>query len=201
MLESERIKLADAAAHGECLSIAINKDEGPVRGGFIPWEHTVSAFNMSTPEITISAADLQDSSIMEDLKMCDLIGLYIMTSLEDYRFISEFSGLRDIFIRHGSNIKDLTFLQNKPGLFMFYLEDADVPDLVPLIENCNQGEKLPGKCFGFYHCKVEDTSALENVHFIISELLVWPVDGEDRMHWKEHCPGNIGTFRFYKKHT
>lgn len=199
MLESERIKLAAAAAHGDYMSIAVNKDEEPVRGGFIPWERTISAFNMKTPKITMSAADLLDSSIMEDLKRCHLEGLYILVPLEDYRFISGFTGLRDVFIRHGNNIKDLTFLRNKPGLFMLYLEDVDVPDLVPLIENCNQGENLPGKCFGFFHCRVEDTSALEDVHFIISEFLVWPVDGEDRMHWKAHCPGNIGIFRFYAK--
>lgn len=98
MLESERTKLADAAAHGDYMSIAINEDGEPVRGGFVPWERTVSAFNMNTPKITICIADLQDESIMEDLKKCKLTGLYILAPLADYQFISEFSGLRDVFI-------------------------------------------------------------------------------------------------------
>jgi hypothetical protein len=83
------------------------------------------------------------------------------------------------------------------NLYLFYLEDAKLPDLKPLIEVCNEGERLPGKCLGFYHCEVEDTSALSDVDFIISELLVWPSGGDTRDRWKTST--HPGTFRFYEK--
>ena len=58
MLTEERKKLKAAAAAHEYMSIGINSDSQPVRGGFIPWEVTAHAFNMKTPLVTIAAADL-----------------------------------------------------------------------------------------------------------------------------------------------
>lgn len=152
---------------------------------------------LQTPKITLSVQDLQDDTIMEELKKCDLSGIYIFTELQDYSFISEFRGLRDLFIRYGKNVKDLSFIRDMPELFMFYIEDADLPDLRPLIDNYNTGERLPGKCMGFYKCKVEDTSALSDIRFIASELLIWPVEGDSKERWK--TDGRAATFRFYAK--
>ncbi|MCI5648268.1 MAG: hypothetical protein ACI4EG_07590 [Fusicatenibacter sp.] len=67
----------------------------------------------------------------------------------------------------------------------------------PLIANFQQGEALPGKCMGFYHCEVEDTSALKNADFIISELLIWPVEGDFKERWKMTAR-RPDTFRFYE---
>lgn len=197
MLESERIKLKEAAKLGDYMSIAINKEGEPVHGGFVPWNNTASAFNMRTPKVTLAADDLQVPEIMQDLKKCRLAGVYIFTSLENYDFVSEFKRLQDLFIRKGENIRSLSFIRDMPELFMFYLENAELANLDSLIMNFNHGERLPGKCMGFYHCKVEDTSALKEVDFVTSELLIWPVEGDSRERWKMNK--SPGTFRFYMK--
>lgn len=88
MLESERLKLKAAAEAGGYMSIAINVDNTPVRGCFVPWERTVSAYNMKIPRLTIAADDLQDMKVMDDLKRCRLLGLYCFTPLDDYEFIA-----------------------------------------------------------------------------------------------------------------
>ena len=197
MLESERIKLKEAAKLGDYMSIAINKEGEPVHGGFVPWNNTASAFNMRTPKVTLAADDFQVPEIMQDLKKCRLAGLYIFTPLENYDFVSEFKHLQDLFIRKGENIRSLSFIRDMPELFMFYLENAELANLNSLIMNFNHGERLPGKCMGFYYCKVEDTSALKEVDFVTSELLIWPVEGDSKERWKMNK--SPGTFRFYTK--
>ena len=67
-------KLMEAASKNAYMSIAVNEDGSPVRGGFVPWERTTSAFNMRTPEVTLSVSDLQDEKIMDALRSCDLAG-------------------------------------------------------------------------------------------------------------------------------
>ena len=196
MQKEQYDKLMEAAAENAYMSIAINIDGTPVKSGFIPWERTVSAFNMNTPKITLAADDLLDDTIIDALRRCNLTGCYIFTALSDYNFISDFAGLRDLFILHGEQIQDLSFVRHLSKLFMFYLEDASLPDLKPLIDICNEGESLPGKCLGFCNCNVTDTSALSEVNFILSELLVWPVDGDTRERWK--TSRKPGTFKFYE---
>ena len=94
-------KLMEAASKHAYMSIAVNEDGSPVRGSFVPWERTTSAFNMRTPEVTLSVSDLQDEQIMDALRSCDLAGCYLFTALPDYSFLSDFTGLWDLFILHG----------------------------------------------------------------------------------------------------
>lgn len=77
MLQEQYEKLMQAAAEGAYMSIAVNSDGTPVRGSFVPWERTVSAFNMKKPEITIAVSDLQDAEVIDALKRCVLTGCYI----------------------------------------------------------------------------------------------------------------------------
>ena len=197
MKKEQYDKLMEAAAENAYMSIAINADGAPVRGGFVPWERTASAFNMNVPIVTLAADDLLDDRIMDALRRCDLAGCYIFTALSDHSFIADFTGLRDLFICHGKQIQDLSFVRHLSELFMFYLEDASLPDLKPLIDVCNEGESLPGKCFGFRNCNVADASSLSEVNFILSELLVWPVDGDTRERWKPSR--KPGIFKFYER--
>lgn len=190
-------KLMEAASKNAYMSIAVNEDGSPVRGGFVPWERTTSAFNMRTPEVTLSVSDLQDEKIMDALRSCDLAGCYLFTALPDYGFLSDFTGLRDLFILHGENIRDLSFLRSMSELFMFYLEDATLPDLRPLVDCCNASKSFAAKCLGFYRCRVEDTSALSDVNCILSEFLVWPVSGDTRERWK--TARKPGVFKFYER--
>lgn len=196
MQQDQYEKLTAAAAQNDYLSIAVNADGVPVSSGFIPWVRTVSAFNMKPPTLTLAAADLQNDSVMELLGRCRVQGCYIYTSLPDYGFITYFPELRDLFIRCGGQVRDLSFVRRLPGLFLFYLEDAVLPDLRPLIDNCNEGDFGPGKCFGFYHCRVGDTSALRDVQFVLSELLVWPVPEDSAERWQSSV--RPGVFRFHQ---
>lgn len=197
-MRKEQYEALQAAAEaGDYLSIAINEDGAPVQGCFIPWERTVSAFNMKTPKVTLSVKDLDTPEIMGKLGQCKLTGCYLFAPMDDYGFLSSFSTLNDLFILHGERMRNLSYIHDMPELFLFYLENAALPDLSPLIENCNRGSSLPGKCFGFYHCSVADTSALSDIRFSLSELLIWPVEGDQRERWS--TARRAGTFRFYEK--
>lgn len=203
MLEMERRKLQEAAANGNYVCICVNEDGAPVQSISIPWESDTSAYNMRMPNVSLAAADLQNPEIMEELRHCKLTGMHIHTALEHYDFIAEFQDLRLLMIAGGGQIRDLEFVRNHPDLFMFYLEDAELDSLAPLIEEFNTsfdaGNRLPGKCIGFYHCKVTDTSALQNdAHFITSELLIWPCEGDQRDRWRILQERRPGIFRFYE---
>ena len=133
MQDKQYDMLMKAANEHAYMSIAINSDGTPVRRTFIPWERTVSAFNMKKPIITLAVADLQDKDIMNALKKCALEGCYIYTALADYSFIADFIELKDLYILHGEHMSDLSFIRHLSKLFMFYLEGATLPDLNPLI--------------------------------------------------------------------
>ncbi len=188
-------QLLKAADENAYISIGVSADGEPVRQGFVPWERTVSAFNMKPPKLTVSASDLGDDDIMSALGKCRVAGCYIFAPLSDYSFISRFGEIRDLFILHGENVRDLSFVRNLRELFMFYLEDAVLPDLGPLVDVCNAGKSLPGKCFGFRGCRVADTSALAKIDFVLSELLIWPAEGDSIERWRTSV--KPGVFRFY----
>jgi len=187
--------LMKAAEENAYMSIAVNSDGAPVSGGSVPWERTVSAFNMKTPKLTVSAADLQDGPVLDALKRCILVGCYIFVPLPDYSFISGFREICDLYILHGESMRDLSFLRGLDELFMFYLEGASLPDLRPLIDVCNGGNSAPGKCFGFCNCDIADTSSLSEIGFVLSELLIWPVAGDQADRWTTSV--RPGVFRFY----
>ena len=195
MLRDQYEKLAEAANNNAYMSIAVNSDGTPVLSGSVPWERTVSAFNMRMPKVTLTEADLNDGMVVDALRSCRLTGCYIYVPLSDYGFISGLDLIEDLYIRHGENIRDLSFLGRLRKLFMFYLEDASLPDLRPLIDACSLENFMPGKCFGFRNCSIADTSALADIRFVLSELLVWPAEGDSPERWKTSV--RPGVFRYY----
>ncbi len=197
MLQDQYEKLVKTAEEIGYLSIGVNADGEPVRGGIIPWERTVSAFNMRPPQLTVSAADLSDGTVKGLLEKCRVVGCYVFEELDDYSFIEGLGDIRDLFILRGGKIKDLSFVRRLKDLFMLYLEDASLPDLRPLVDVCNEGTFGPGKCFGFRNCRVADTSALTDIRFTLSELLIWPAEGDSAERWKTAV--RPGVFRFYAR--
>ena len=195
MRKDQYDKLIKAAGENAYLSFAVNTDETPVISGIIPWERSTSAFNMRGPTLTVSAADLQDAAVMSALKKCRITGCHIFAELPEYGFLKEFSELRVLFILKAGNLRDLSFLRDKPDLFMLYLQDASLPDLRPLVDVCNENTDGPSRCFGFENCRIADTSALEDVRFPLSELLIWPAEGDSAERWKTGV--RPGVFRFY----
>lgn len=170
MQQDQFEKLIKAAEENAYLPIGINGDGAPVTGGFIPWEKTVSAFNMRTPKVTLAVSDLSDKAVLNALAKCRITGCYIFAPLDDYGFISGFKDLWDLFVLHGGNIRDLGFLDGLSELSMFYLEDASVPDLEPLARALGNGLSGPPKCAGFRNCTIGDASALKRTGIRFSEL-------------------------------
>ena len=195
MLDSELEKLKDIAAEEGYLSFAVNGDGMPVTMGPVPWERTLSAFNMRHPKVTLAKEDLQDEEIMGLVRQCRVIGCYLFAPLSDYGWIAGLPELEDLSIYGGEGVKDLSFTRHLPDLFLFLLEGAKIPDLKDLVDNCNEGQSGPGKCFCFVNCEVEDTSALREVDFTLSELLVHPADGDTAGKWE--TGKKPGVFRFY----
>ena len=152
---------------------------------------------MKTPDIILTVEDLFNDVIIYELSCCHIIGVYIFTPLKDYSFLSQFTEVRDLFILHAESIDELSFVQNMPDLYMFYIESANLPDLDPLIETYNSGNHINSARFGFAFCDIADTSALQRVKYPISELLIWceknKVELRDR--WKPNV--FCGHFRIY----
>ena len=198
MLEEQYDKLMYAAANHKYVSLAINEDGSPIRQGSVPWERTVNAFNMRTPNITIAARDLKDPKIIEALKRAHFLGCYIFVPLEKemYTHLAQFDELADVYIKDGRNIDNLGFMENMTDLFMFYLEDASIENLESLVSVMGKNRKTPGKCIAFKNCDIKDVSSLTDMDFSISELLIWPAEGDFKERWK--LPYRPGIFRFYR---
>lgn len=194
MLESQR-KLLERQ-NSKYLNIGITKDGAPRNSIRVPWEQTASAFNMKTPHVYFSGEDLRDPGILAMLKNYRVLGCYIFDPLEDYAFLEELKGLRDIHIRYGSNLTDISFLAENQEWFMFYLEDACLEDLEPLFPK-ERGKGMPHSyCVGLVNCKVADISALEQEHVYLSELLVIQPEGtNERARWEAV---RAGTYRYYE---
>ncbi len=197
MQQDQFEKLVKDAEENAYLSIGINKDGTPVTGGFVPWEKTISAFNMKTPKVTLAVSDLSDKAVSEALEKCRVIGCYIFAPLMDYSFVSGFKELSDLFILHAENMKDLAFLRGLSDLFMFYLSDAVLPDIAPLAYAFASGDRIPGKCLGLCNCSIEDVSALAKADIRFSELLIWSAEGDRADRWK--TLNKPGVFRFRDK--
>lgn len=195
MRQDQFEKLKKAAEENGCINIGISEDGIPVKSGMIPWERTVSAFNMKTPNVTLAASDLSDKAVLETLGKCTILGCYIFAPLKDYSFISGLKDLRDLFILHAENMKDLTFLRGLSDLFMFYLQDAVLLDLEPLAEAFSAGEQIPGKCLGLCSCRIKDVSALTKAEIRFSELLIWASEEDSEERWKTALRPGIFRFR------
>ena len=174
--------LIRAAFEKSYISIAINEDGKWVGGMPIPWESTTSAFKMRRPKIAVSVEEIGTDEVRELLRACRVIGCYCLVPLEDYSFISDFRQLEDLSIRRGESIRDLKFIENLDRLGMLYVENASIPDLKPLL---TVGRKISGGFrLGLFKCSVQNTSALSEWSEIISELLIWPAEGDSRERWR-----------------
>ncbi len=111
MRQDQFEELMKAAEKGDYMSIGISDDDRPFGGCFVPWRKTGTAMNMKLPRVMITPEDLENADIREAMRKCTLVGCYIFTALSDYSFLSELKKLRDIFILHGENIKDLEFVR------------------------------------------------------------------------------------------
>ena len=181
MIESEREKLL--AKKSEYLSIGITEGGVPCGTTPIPWEKTVHAHNMKTPDVYLAPEDLEDEEILKTLHGYKVIGCYIYTSLESYAFLASFTEIRDLSIRAASGLENLDFLPELSECGMLYLEGArlDNLDAVAELKKSTRGIFAPVRCLGLCDCEIEDISSLKALSF--SELIVWGKG--DRERWSE----------------
>lgn len=164
----------------------------------VPWEATVHAFNMRTPDVYISPEDLQDEEIMGIHESHKVIGCYIWAPLEDYRFLARFKDLQDINIKNGDAIRDLGFLSELYECRMLYLQNARLKNLDVIVAVKKNSKTMFGslKCIGLDNCEVEDLSVFGTEKAYFSEFLIWKPEGSnERDRWGVI---SAGTRRYYE---
>jgi len=197
MIESERNKLENRES--EYLSIGITQGGVPRTTIGIPWEATVHAFNMRTPNVYLSPEDIQDEEIMGQLESYKVIGCYIWVPLSDYSFLARFKDLQDINIKNGDAISNLSFLAELYECRMLYLQNAKLKNLDMIVDVKKSSTAMFGclRCIGLDNCAVEDLSVfeIEKVHF--SEFLIWMPEGSnERSRWSVVSAGTRRYFEF-----
>lgn len=163
----------------------------------VPWERTSNAFNMRTPDIYLERSDLDDPEIRAQLDRYSIIGCYIFVPLEDYSFLKDFTEIQDLHIRHGENIRDLSFMSGMKEWFMLLLEGAKLDNLEELypVEGVRKG--IHCFCMAFYDCEVADVSAIEKKGMHLAELIVWKERTEEEYQKWKSVPSHL--FRYYEK--
>ncbi|MDD7388962.1 MAG: hypothetical protein PUG60_04750 [Lachnospiraceae bacterium] len=198
MTESEREKLF--GYDKKYLSLGITEGGACRTSVSVPWERTGNAFNMRIPNIYFAREDFDDPEILEQLKKFCITGCYIFTPLQDYDFLAQFTEIRDLYIEYGGAIRNLSFMRNMKEWFLLYLEDAHLENLCDLFPEDRENYPLASRCMGFYHCQVDDVSAMQGKKIFLSELLVWPAepDPEEKEKWRKAAKeARAGRFRYY----
>ena len=196
MTENQRQRLKDHKS--KFLNIGVTKSgEGYDIIG-VPWEKTVNAFNMHTPDVYLSSDDLKNEELMNELLEYEVLGFYSWVPLDDYSFLSRFTFLRDISIMHAEGLSDLDFMRELHDCRMIYIEDARFKSIDVLIDLNKRGKGILTNlmCVGLLNCDVEDVSAFERERTDFSEFLVWEYEGKNEKEKWKHV-GAI-TFRYYE---
>lgn len=168
---------------GKYISIGITAGGAPRRSIPVPWKHTCNAFNMRTPDVYLSPADLDDPEIRTLLDRFIVFGCYIFDQLDDCSFIARFPGLEDVFIFEGRCVSDLSFMEKVPEWRQFFLKDARVPTLAPLFST-DMERIITSRCVCFVNCEVDDSSAMEQQNILLSELvIIRPKGSNERNRW------------------
>ena len=197
MIESERNKLENRES--EYLSIGITQGGVPRTTIGIPWEATVHAFNMRTPNVYLSPEDIQDEEIMGQLESYKVIGCYIWVPLSDYSFLARFKDLQDINIKNGDAISNLSFLAELYECRMLYLQNAKLKNLDMIVDVKKSSTAMFGclRCIGLDNCEVEELAVFETEKVHFSEFLIWKPEGtNERDRWKVVSAGTRRYFEF-----
>lgn len=194
MISSEYEKLHQFPV-GRHISLGITEDGTPQHVFSIPWEGTAHILNMRLPDLYISAAELNDTTINAILSRFHVVGLYVLCTLDDYDLLRRFSEVEDIYILH-ADIDSLSFARKMPWKMFFLEGNAEFDsfeDLFPVDRNWG----FHAYCLGLKNCRVKDVDAIEKSGVALSELLVWGENSkEERQKWAL-C--RAAKFRYYRK--
>lgn len=197
MIEFERNKLENRES--EYLSIGITQGGVPRTTIGIPWEATVHAFNMRTPNVYLSPEDIQDEEIMGQLESYKVIGCYIWVPLSDYSFLARFKDLQDINIKNGDAISNLSFLAELYECRMLYLQNAKLKNLDVIVDVKKNSTAMFGclRCIGLDNCEIEELAVFETEKVHFSEFLIWKPEGtNERDRWNVVSAGTRRYFEF-----
>ena len=196
MTENQRQRLKDHKSKFLNIGVTKNGEGYDIIG--VPWEKTVNAFNMHTPDVYLSSDDLKNEELMNELLEYEVLGFYSWVPLDDYSFLSRFTFLRDISIMHAEGLSDLDFMRELYDCRMIYIEDAKLENIDVLIDlnKRSKGILTSLMCVGLLNCDVEDVSAFERERTDFSEFLVWEYEGKNEKEKWKHV-GAI-TFRYYE---
>ena len=200
MLEEQRERLKNRDS--EYLSIGITEGGLPRSAIGVPWNFTLNAYNMMTPNVYMEKEDLNDAEIMAEIMKYKIIGCYISVPLEDYSFLKNFVYLRDLAIKNGYMLSDISFMRELHDCRMLYLHEAHLVNLDDVIETKKLIKSRYVYCLCLNNCKIDDiSSVLENERLGYSEFIVispqgsgekqrweWFKQGSRRFFFREYAP-------------
>ena len=177
------------------ISLGVTED-GHRRSIHVPWQMGCNAYNMRTPDIWLSPAELSDEDLWAELGRLRVTGIYIFCPLEDYSFLSRLTALQDITIYQGGKLRDLSFLRQMPDWFLLHIEDAVLENLDDLFAaGARPGMGSRNVCLS--GCTVADVSALEREDVRLSELLILMPEGRsDRERWERIRCSKFNYFEY-----
>lgn len=175
------------------ISLGVTEDGHRRRSIHVPWQLSCNAYNMRTPDLWLSPAELSDVELWAELERLKVVGMYIFCPLADYGFLSRLAGLQDLAIFQGGALRELGFLRQMPDWYLLHIEDAVLENLVDLIpaDPLRRNVCLSG-------CTVADNAALERVN--LSELLILAPEGSgDRARWERFPCSKFSYFEYRGK--
>lgn len=181
------------------ISIGITEQGLPRSSTSVPWIAGIHAYSMHTPDIYLAPEDLHDPAVIQRLSQLEVIGCYIYLPLPDYRFLADFPHLRDISIRFGTGITDISFMFGLKNWRMFYLEDAKLEDLEALFPPDHQLRNLHCLCIGLLNCQVRDIGAVARNAQRLGELVIYQPQGTGEGHRWESIPLRHKYYYEYKE--
>ena len=103
MTEAEK-KILRSYPH-KTISLGVTEDGHRRRSIHVPWQLSCNAYNMRTPDLWLSPAELSDVELWAELERLKVVGMYIFCPLADYGFLSRLAGLQDLAIFQGGALR------------------------------------------------------------------------------------------------
>lgn len=184
MIEEQRERLKNNDS--EYLSIGITDGGLPRSAIGVPWNFTSNAYSMMTPNVYIAKEDLNDEQIMAEILKYKVIGCYISVPLDDYSFLKSFVYLRDLAIKNGHKMSDVSFMRELHECRMLYLHGVHLSNLDDVIETKKLAKTRYVYCLCINDCQIDDiSSVLENERLGYSEFIVITSQGSgEKQRWE-----------------
>lgn len=183
----------------EYMAFGITKDGSDVSYISVPWEKTVSAFNMKLPDVYITPEDIKDPQVIEELLKHKIVGVYIFTALEDYSFLKQFKNIWDLSIYDGKNLKDISFVRELTECKMIYIREAHLSDLEDIFAVKRQfpvGLFRPFTHISLDDCIIDSYGSLFDSDIRFTEFIVFQRKGSPEKSKLKKVAAH--TYRYYE---